>query len=87
MFDFDGDEIFHVDIGKSETIWRLEEFAKFASFEAQGALANIAVDKANLEIMIKCSNNTPDGNGTYLFSLCPPPRCGLSFQIDTWEFL
>lgn len=65
MFDFDGDEIFHVDIGKSETIWRLEEFGKFASFEAQGALANIAVDKANLEIMIKRSNNTPDANGTH----------------------
>lgn len=62
MFDFDGDEIFHVDIRKSETIWRLEEFAKFASFEAQGALANIAVDKANLEIMMKRSNNTPDAN-------------------------
>lgn len=62
MFDFDGDEIFHVDIEKSETIWRLEEFGKFASFEAQGALANIAVDRANLEIMIKRSNNTPDAN-------------------------
>ncbi|XP_035294127.1 H-2 class II histocompatibility antigen, E-U alpha chain isoform X1 [Cricetulus griseus] len=62
MFDFDGDEIFHVDIRKSETIWRLEEFGQFASFEAQGALANIAVDKANLDIMIKRSNHTPDVN-------------------------
>lgn len=62
MFDFDGDEIFHVDIDKSETVWRLEEFANFASFEAQGALANIAVDKDNLEIMIKYSNHTPDAN-------------------------
>ncbi|XP_055447853.1 H-2 class II histocompatibility antigen, E-U alpha chain [Psammomys obesus] len=62
MFDFDGDEIFHVDIDKSQTIWRLEEFGQFASFEAQGALANIAVDKANLEIMMKRSNNTPDIN-------------------------
>lgn len=62
MFDFDGDEIFHVDIGKSETIWRLEEFSKFASFEAQGALANIAVDRANLDIMKNRSKNTPDAN-------------------------
>ncbi|XP_012296103.1 HLA class II histocompatibility antigen, DR alpha chain [Aotus nancymaae] len=62
MFDFDGDEIFHVDIAKKETVWRLEEFGKFASFEAQGALANIAVDKANLEIMTKRSNNTPISN-------------------------
>ncbi|EHH18204.1 hypothetical protein EGK_14758 [Macaca mulatta] len=62
MFDFDGDEIFHVDMAKKETVWRLEEFGRFASFEAQGALANIAVDKANLEIMTKRSNNTPITN-------------------------
>ncbi|XP_027989529.2 HLA class II histocompatibility antigen, DR alpha chain [Eptesicus fuscus] len=62
MFDFDGDEIFHVDMQKKETVWRLEEFGKFASFEAQGALANIAVDKANLETMMKRSNYTPNTN-------------------------
>lgn len=73
MFDFDGDEIFHVDMEKKETVWRLEEFARFASFEAQGALANIAVDKANLDIMIKRSNHTPNTNGT---SLCCSPICG-----------
>ncbi|XP_062043407.1 HLA class II histocompatibility antigen, DR alpha chain [Lepus europaeus] len=62
MFDFDGDEIFHVDMDKRETVWRLKEFGQFASFEAQGALANIAVDRANLDIMIKRSNHTPDTN-------------------------
>lgn len=62
MFDFDGDEIFHVDLEKSQTIWRLEEFGQFASFEAQGALANIAVDKANLKIMKQRSNNTANPN-------------------------
>ncbi|XP_036731515.2 HLA class II histocompatibility antigen, DR alpha chain [Manis pentadactyla] len=62
MFDFDGDEIFHVDMEKKETVWRLKEFGQFASFEAQGALANIAVDKANLEVMIKRSNHTPNTN-------------------------
>ncbi|XP_006860398.1 PREDICTED: HLA class II histocompatibility antigen, DR alpha chain-like [Chrysochloris asiatica] len=62
MFDFDGDEIFHVDMKKKETVWRLKEFGQFASFEAQGALANIAVDKANLDIMIKRSNHTPIEN-------------------------
>lgn len=70
MFDFDGDEIFHVDLSKKETIWRLEEFGHFASFEAQGALANIAVDKTNLEIMMKRSNNTPNSNGTFSSVLC-----------------
>ncbi|XP_007483702.2 mamu class II histocompatibility antigen, DR alpha chain-like [Monodelphis domestica] len=62
MFDFDGDEIFHVDMDKRETVWRLTDFSNFASFEAQGALANLAVDKANLEIMMKRSNNTSDTN-------------------------
>ncbi|KAM7136203.1 HLA class II histocompatibility antigen, DR alpha chain [Molossus nigricans] len=62
MFDFDGDEIFHVDMTKKETVWRLKDFGDFASFEAQGALANIAVDKANLEIMTKRSNYTPNTN-------------------------
>ncbi|XP_008592913.1 PREDICTED: mamu class II histocompatibility antigen, DR alpha chain [Galeopterus variegatus] len=62
MFDFDGDEIFHVDLEKRETIWRLEEFGKFASFEAQGALANKAVNKFNLDIMMKRSNHTPITN-------------------------
>lgn len=81
MFDFDGDEIFHVDIQNRETVWRLKEFGTFASFEAQGALANIAVDKANLEIMMKRSNYTPNTNGT---SPHCTPRCGdRSFKIDT----
>lgn len=78
MFDFDGDEIFHVDLEKSQTIWRLEEFGQFASFEAQGALANIAVDKANLKIMKQRSNNTANPNGTPLSSASRPPRCGNS---------
>ncbi|KAG8512162.1 Mamu class II histocompatibility antigen, DR alpha chain [Galemys pyrenaicus] len=62
MFDFDGDEIFRVDLKKTETVWRLEEFGHFANFEAQGALANMAVDKANLEASMKYSNNTPGTN-------------------------
>ena len=66
MFDFDGDEIFHVDLERKETVWRLKEFGNFASFQAQGALANIAVGKANLDIMIKRSNHTPNTNGTSL---------------------
>ena len=58
MFDFDGDEIFHVDLQKTETIWRLPEFGNFATFEAQGALQNMAVLKQNLEIMMKRSNRS-----------------------------
>lgn len=56
MFDFDGDEIFHVE--KEETIWRLPEFQEFASFEAQGALQNLAIDKQNLENSMAAYNNS-----------------------------
>uniref|UniRef100_G3SUJ2 Ig-like domain-containing protein n=1 Tax=Loxodonta africana TaxID=9785 RepID=G3SUJ2_LOXAF len=58
MLDFDGDDIFHVTTEKKETVWWLKEFEHFASFEAQSALANIAVDKANLDVMMKRSNHT-----------------------------
>ncbi|NXH12334.1 DRA protein, partial [Bucco capensis] len=58
MFDFDGDEIFHVDLQKTETIWRLPEFGDFSTFEAQGALQNMAVDKHNLEISMEVSNRS-----------------------------
>ncbi|NWX51955.1 DRA protein, partial [Steatornis caripensis] len=58
MFDFDGDEIFHVDLQKTETVWRLPDFAKFASFEAQGALQNMAVAKQNLKNMMQNSNRS-----------------------------
>ncbi|CAM5159681.1 unnamed protein product [Eretmochelys imbricata] len=58
MFEFDQDEIFHVDLERKETVWRLPDFGKFTSFEAQGALGNIAVLKKNMEIMIQRSNRT-----------------------------
>ncbi|XP_065521067.1 HLA class II histocompatibility antigen, DR alpha chain-like [Lathamus discolor] len=58
MFDFDGDEIFHVDHDRKETVWRLEEFGKFASFKAQGALQNMAIGKQNLEITITNTNKS-----------------------------
>ncbi|XP_038226924.1 HLA class II histocompatibility antigen, DR alpha chain-like [Dermochelys coriacea] len=45
MFEFDRDEIFHVDLERKETGWRLPNFGKFAGFKAQGALGNIAVAK------------------------------------------
>ncbi|NXK01096.1 DRA protein, partial [Corythaixoides concolor] len=60
MFDFDGDEIFHVDLQKTETVWRLPEFGTYAGFQAQGALQNIAVDKQNLEILMQMSNRSQD---------------------------
>ncbi|XP_039373786.1 HLA class II histocompatibility antigen, DR alpha chain-like [Mauremys reevesii] len=58
MFEFDQDEIFYVDLEKKETVWRLPDFGKFTSFEAQGALGNAAAGKVNLETLIKIFNHT-----------------------------
>ncbi|NWR81823.1 DRA protein, partial [Centropus unirufus] len=55
---FNADEVFHVDLEKQETVWRLPEFGKITSFEAQGALQNAAIGKHNLEIMITRSNRS-----------------------------
>ncbi|XP_007451999.1 PREDICTED: SLA class II histocompatibility antigen, DQ haplotype D alpha chain-like isoform X3 [Lipotes vexillifer] len=60
--EFDGDELFYVDLEKKETVWQLPVFSEFASFDPQGALRNIAVGKHNLDILIKCSNFTPVTN-------------------------
>lgn len=67
-FEFDGDELFYVDLGKKETVWRLSEFNNITMFEIQSALRNIIMSKRNLDILIKNSNFTPATNG----------KCGLS---------
>ncbi|XP_048345471.1 HLA class II histocompatibility antigen, DR alpha chain-like isoform X2 [Sphaerodactylus townsendi] len=62
MFDFQGDEIFHVDLGHKETVWRLPQFQTFTSFQAEGAQGNIAVLRSNLQTLMKRSNFTPAEN-------------------------
>ncbi|XP_017378201.1 HLA class II histocompatibility antigen, DP alpha 1 chain [Cebus imitator] len=62
MFEFDEDEQFYVDLDKKETVWHLEEFGRAFSFDAQGALADIAIVKSNLNIMIQRSNHTQATN-------------------------
>ncbi|KAG8505775.1 SLA class II histocompatibility antigen, DQ haplotype D alpha chain, partial [Galemys pyrenaicus] len=60
--EYDGDELFYVNLEKKETVWRLPEFSKFAGFDPQFALNNIAISKHNLDIMIKRSNSTAATN-------------------------
>ncbi|KAI4531089.1 hypothetical protein MG293_018947 [Ovis ammon polii] len=57
--EFDGDELFYVDLEKKETVWRLPMFSQFADFDPQGALSNIATAKHNLDIMTQWHNSTP----------------------------
>uniref|UniRef100_A0A8C8SK33 Ig-like domain-containing protein n=1 Tax=Pelusios castaneus TaxID=367368 RepID=A0A8C8SK33_9SAUR len=62
MFEFDQDEIFHVDLEKTEAVWRLPDFTKFASYEAQGSLGIMAQLKNNMEVMIQRTNHTQAPN-------------------------
>nr|XP_056723245.1 HLA class II histocompatibility antigen, DR alpha chain-like [Euleptes europaea] len=62
MFDFDGDEIFHVNLENKTVSWRLPQFQEFTSFQAEGAQGNIAVLRSNLDILMRRSNYTPAEN-------------------------
>ena len=67
LHEFDGDELFYVDLGKKETVWQLPMFGELTSFEAQDALNEIAKAKHTLDVLTKRSNFTPVINGK-----CPP---------------
>ncbi|KAJ6652476.1 hypothetical protein lerEdw1_011513 [Lerista edwardsae] len=52
------EELFHVDWGRKETVWRLPDITTFTGFEAQGALGALAVMKNNLDVLMQRSNRT-----------------------------
>ncbi|XP_043938090.1 uncharacterized protein LOC122810576 [Protopterus annectens] len=54
-FYFDGDEMFYVDLDSKEVVYKLPEFEKVFSFEAQYGLQELAVCFFNLDIYIKRS--------------------------------
>ncbi|XP_008848284.1 HLA class II histocompatibility antigen, DP alpha 1 chain-like [Nannospalax galili] len=58
MFEFDGDEQFHVDLDKRETNWHLPEFGQAFWFDPQNALPYIASLKNILKFLIQRSNHT-----------------------------
>nr|AGY55992.1 MHC class II antigen alpha chain [Andrias davidianus] len=62
IFEYDKDELFHVDADRKEAEWRNPAFKDFPTVDIQGALGNFAVLKTNLEISMKRSNNTPATN-------------------------
>ncbi|XP_027622240.1 HLA class II histocompatibility antigen, DP alpha 1 chain-like, partial [Tupaia chinensis] len=62
MFQFDGDEVFYVDLDKKETIWHMEEFGHAFSYEAQDGVQRVAVAKANLNTLMQRSNHTQASN-------------------------
>ncbi|XP_043859318.1 HLA class II histocompatibility antigen, DQ alpha 2 chain-like [Dromiciops gliroides] len=72
--DFDGDELFYVDLKKKETVWQLPEFGNFARFDPRGGLRNFAMMKNILDLLMRSSNYTPATNevpGVMVFSRTP----------------
>ena len=69
-YDFDGEQLFSVDLKKREAVWRLPEFGNFAYFDPQNGLVSIAMIKAHLEVLVERSNGTRAPNGTGPFP-CP----------------
>ncbi|KAM7136204.1 HLA class II histocompatibility antigen, DO alpha chain [Molossus nigricans] len=56
--EFDGEQLFSVDLKKREAVWRLPEFGDFTHFDPQGGLASIAVIRAHLDVLVNRSNRT-----------------------------
>uniref|UniRef100_A0ACB8EF83 Uncharacterized protein n=1 Tax=Sphaerodactylus townsendi TaxID=933632 RepID=A0ACB8EF83_9SAUR len=62
-YDVDREELFHVDQERREVVRRLPEFEHFGGFSIPSSLANMAVLRSNLDIVMRRSNNTPAQNG------------------------
>lgn len=71
--EFDGEQLFSVELKNREAVWRLPEFGDFTHFDPQGGLASIAVIKAHLDVLVNRSNRTQATNGTWPFLRRPPP--------------
>ncbi|XP_029442241.1 H-2 class II histocompatibility antigen, A-Q alpha chain-like [Rhinatrema bivittatum] len=53
---YDDDEMFHVDLERKESVFRLPEFTQYTSFDAQGALGIMSTCYYNLKILIESWN-------------------------------
>ncbi|XP_015263281.1 PREDICTED: mamu class II histocompatibility antigen, DR alpha chain-like [Gekko japonicus] len=62
LYDFDGDEIFHVDLQRKEAVWRLPRFGELTGFQAEGVPGDLAILRSNLGVLMSLSNNTPAQN-------------------------
>ncbi|XP_048345469.1 HLA class II histocompatibility antigen, DR alpha chain-like isoform X2 [Sphaerodactylus townsendi] len=61
-YDVDREEQFHVDPERREVVWRLPEFEHLASFPVASTLADMAVMRTNLDILMRRSNYPPAQN-------------------------
>ncbi|XP_008584892.1 PREDICTED: HLA class II histocompatibility antigen, DO alpha chain [Galeopterus variegatus] len=75
--EFDGEQLFSVDLMKREATWRLPEFGNLGHFDSQGGLASIAIIKAHLEVLVERSNRTRASNEPPRVTVLPKSRVEL----------
>lgn len=63
--EFDGEQIFSVDLKNEEVVWRLPEFGGFARSDFQRGLMSISMIRAHLDILVERSNRTRAISGTW----------------------
>ncbi|XP_023581503.1 HLA class II histocompatibility antigen, DO alpha chain [Trichechus manatus latirostris] len=89
--EFDGEQLFSVDLKTKEAVWRLPEFGNFAHFDPQGGLVSIALIKAHLDALVERSNRTRATNEPYLPTPLPDSTetlvCALGLAIGLMGFL
>ncbi|XP_021115697.1 HLA class II histocompatibility antigen, DO alpha chain isoform X1 [Heterocephalus glaber] len=56
--EFDGEQLFSVDLKTREVVWRLPEFGDLARFDLQTGLISIAMIRAHLGVLVERSNGT-----------------------------
>ncbi|KAM6182330.1 HLA class II histocompatibility antigen, DO alpha chain [Erethizon dorsatum] len=56
--EFDGEQLFSVDLKNREVVWRLPEFGDFTHFDLQNGLVSIAMIRAHLGVLVERSNRT-----------------------------
>lgn len=62
--EFDGEQLFSVDLKSREVAWRLPEFGDLAHLDLQSGLGSIARIAAHLGVLVERSNRTSAASGT-----------------------
>uniref|UniRef100_A0ABM5FF04 H-2 class II histocompatibility antigen, E-S beta chain-like n=1 Tax=Pogona vitticeps TaxID=103695 RepID=A0ABM5FF04_9SAUR len=66
LLEFNQEEFVHVDWDQKRNVWRLPEFTHYG-YQTHCALANLAVLKESLEILMKRTNQTQAQNAHFVF--------------------
>lgn len=93
MFNWNSDEIFHVDLEHRDIVWHLPHFPEFAIMEAEGALPVMAVVHSNLDFFMRLSNYKEAQKGTAgplqhmrAEASDTPPQPGICYQPRSQNF-